>query len=133
MGEECSTHGRNAYNASVRKPERKRPLGRPRRRWEDGTRTYLSEIGWEGVDWIHVAQERDQWRAVINTPLVSYNTLARKPEGKRPLGRPRGRWEDSTRRNWVGRDGLVSCGSGKGSVAGCCEHDNEPLGFEKSV
>jgi hypothetical protein len=46
--------------------EGKRPLGRPRRRWEDNTRMYLREIGWEIVDWIHLAQDRDKWEAVVN-------------------------------------------------------------------
>jgi hypothetical protein len=45
----------------VGKPEGKRPLGSPRRRREDNIRMDLREIGWEGVDWIHLAQDRDQW------------------------------------------------------------------------
>jgi hypothetical protein len=62
MGGECSTHGdmRNSYNILVGKPERKRPLCRPRRRWEVNIRMCLREIGWEVVDWIHVAQDMDQ-------------------------------------------------------------------------
>jgi hypothetical protein len=48
---------RNAYKMLVRKPERKRPLGRPRRRWED-IRMDLRGIGWQGMDWIHLAQDR---------------------------------------------------------------------------
>jgi hypothetical protein len=51
------------------KPERNRPLGRPRRRWEDNIKVYLREIGWEGVDWMHLAQDRDQWCAVVNTVM----------------------------------------------------------------
>jgi hypothetical protein len=50
---------RNAYNILVGKPEGKRPLGRPRHRWEYNNRMYLREIGWEGVDWMHLAQNRD--------------------------------------------------------------------------
>jgi hypothetical protein len=50
-------------NILVEKPEGKEPLGRPRRRWEDNIRMDLREIGWEDVDWMHVAQVRDQWRA----------------------------------------------------------------------
>jgi hypothetical protein len=46
---------RNAYKIVVGKPERKRSLGKPRRRWEDNIRMDLREIGWEGVDWIHLA------------------------------------------------------------------------------
>jgi hypothetical protein len=47
--------------------ERKRPLVRPRRRWEDNIRMDISEIVWKNVDWIHLAQDREQWRAVMNT------------------------------------------------------------------
>jgi hypothetical protein len=51
------------------KPEGKRPLGRPRRRWEVNIRMDLREIGLEGVDWISLAQDWDQWRAVANTVM----------------------------------------------------------------
>jgi hypothetical protein len=57
---------RNAYKIFVGKPEGKRPLGRPRRRWEDNIRLGLEELGQEVVDWVHLAQARDQWRAVMN-------------------------------------------------------------------
>jgi hypothetical protein len=50
----------NVYKILVGKPEGKRPLGRPRHRWEYNIRPYLKEIGWEGMDWINVAQDRDQ-------------------------------------------------------------------------
>jgi hypothetical protein len=53
----------------VGKPEGKRPLGRLRRRWEDNIRMDLREIGWGGMDWIDVAKDRDQWRAVVNTVM----------------------------------------------------------------
>jgi hypothetical protein len=53
----------------VGKPEGKRPLGRTRRRWEDNIRMDLREIGWGGVDWIDLAQDRDQWRALVNTVM----------------------------------------------------------------
>jgi hypothetical protein len=68
MGGACSTNGkkRNAYRMLVGKPEEKRPLGRPRRRWEDNIKMDLTEIGWGGMDWIHLAQDRDQWRALVN-------------------------------------------------------------------
>jgi hypothetical protein len=52
---------RDAYNILVGGPEGKRPLVSPRRRWEDNIRTDLREIRREGVDWIHVARDRDQW------------------------------------------------------------------------
>jgi hypothetical protein len=54
------------YKVLVGKPEGKRPLGRPRRRWEDVIRMDLREIGWEGVDWTRLAQDRDPWRAVLS-------------------------------------------------------------------
>jgi hypothetical protein len=60
---------RNAYRILVGKPEGKRTLGRPRRRWEDSIRMDLREIGWGGVDWIDLAHDRDQWRALVNTVM----------------------------------------------------------------
>jgi hypothetical protein len=60
---------RNAYRILVEKPEGKRPLGRPRRSWVDNIKTDLSEIGRHGVDWIDIVQDRDQWRALLNTVL----------------------------------------------------------------
>jgi hypothetical protein len=53
----------------VGKPEGKTPLGRPRRRWEDRIRMDLREIGWGRVEWIHLAQDRDRWRAILNTVM----------------------------------------------------------------
>jgi hypothetical protein len=58
---------RNAYSILVRISEGKRPLGRPRRKCEDNIRMYLMEVEWNGVDWIHLAQVRDQWRAVVKS------------------------------------------------------------------
>jgi hypothetical protein len=49
--------------------EGKRPFGRPRRRWKDNIRRYLREIWWEGVDWIHLAQDMDQWQALVSCSL----------------------------------------------------------------
>jgi hypothetical protein len=60
---------RNSYRILVRKPEGKRPLGRPRRRWVDNIKMDLRERGWDGTDWIHLAQDRDQWRALVNTVM----------------------------------------------------------------
>jgi hypothetical protein len=57
---------RNAYRILVGEPEGKRPLGRPRRRWVDNINMDLREIGWDGVDWFDLAQDRDQWRALVN-------------------------------------------------------------------
>jgi hypothetical protein len=50
----------------VEKPEGTRPPGRHKRRWEDNNQTDLREIGWEGADWMHLAQERDKWQALAN-------------------------------------------------------------------
>jgi hypothetical protein len=60
---------RNANRILVRKPEGKRPLGRPRRRWVDNIKMDLGEIGWDGRNWIDLAQDRDQWRALVNTVM----------------------------------------------------------------
>jgi hypothetical protein len=60
---------RNAYRLLVGKPEGKRPLGRPRRGWVDNIRMDLGEVGWGGVDWIDLAQDRNRWIAVVNSVL----------------------------------------------------------------
>jgi hypothetical protein len=60
---------RIAYRILVGKPEGKRPLGRPRRRWVDNIKMDLREIGWDGMDWIDLAQDRNQWRALVNTVM----------------------------------------------------------------
>jgi hypothetical protein len=60
---------RNAYRILVGKPEGKRPLGRPSRRWVDNIRMDLGEIGWDGLDWVDLAQDRDQWWALVNTVM----------------------------------------------------------------
>jgi hypothetical protein len=60
---------RNAYRLLVGKPEGKWPLRRPRRRWADNIKIDLLEIGWGGVDWIGLAQDRDKWRALVNAVM----------------------------------------------------------------
>jgi hypothetical protein len=60
---------RNAYRILVGKPEGKRPLGRPKRRWVNNIKIYLREIGWNGMDWINLDQNGDQWRALVNTVM----------------------------------------------------------------
>jgi hypothetical protein len=60
---------RNVYTILVGKPEGKTPLGRSRRRWEDNIKMDLKAIGWEGVEWIHLAQDRDKWRALVSTVM----------------------------------------------------------------
>jgi hypothetical protein len=71
MGWTCGTHGegRGAYRVLVGRPEGKRPLGRPRRRWEDNIKMDLREIGIDGANWIRLAQDRFQWRAFVNTVM----------------------------------------------------------------
>jgi len=53
----------------VGKPKGKRPLGRPRRRWEDNTKMDLQEVGFGGMDWIELAQDRSRWRALVNAVM----------------------------------------------------------------
>jgi len=60
---------RSIYSVLVGKPEGKRPLGRPRRRWEDNIKMDLWEVGCEGMDWIDMAQDRDTWRALVNAVM----------------------------------------------------------------
>jgi hypothetical protein len=71
MGRACSTNGekRNAYRILVGMLEGKRPLGRSRRRWVDNIKMDFREIEWDGMDWIDLAQNRDQWRALVNTVM----------------------------------------------------------------
>jgi hypothetical protein len=60
---------RNPYRILVGKPKGKRPLGRPRRRWVNNIKMDLTEIGWDGMDWIDLAQDRDQRRALVITVM----------------------------------------------------------------
>jgi hypothetical protein len=60
---------RKVYKVLVGKPEGKRPLGRPRRRWKDGIIMDLMETGLGGVDWIRLSQDRDLWRAVVSVVM----------------------------------------------------------------
>ena len=60
---------RGVYRVLVGKPEGKRPLGKPRRRWEDNTKMDLQEVGFGGMDWIELAQDRDKWRALVNAVM----------------------------------------------------------------
>jgi hypothetical protein len=64
MGEE-----RGAYRILVERPEGRQPLGRPRRRWEDGIKTDLRVVGWGGMNWIELAEDRDRWRALVNAVM----------------------------------------------------------------
>jgi hypothetical protein len=71
MGRACSTNGgkRNAYKTLIGKPEGNRPLGRPRRRWVENIKMDLTGIERDGMDWIDMAQDRDQWRALVSTGM----------------------------------------------------------------
>jgi len=57
---------RGIYRVLVGKPEGRRPLGRPRRTWEDNIKTDLQKVGCGGMDWIELAQDRDRWRALVS-------------------------------------------------------------------
>jgi hypothetical protein len=65
----CMGEDKKVYKVLVGKPEGKRPLGRPRRRWEDGIRMDLRETGLGGVDLIRLSQDRDRWRAVVSAVM----------------------------------------------------------------
>jgi hypothetical protein len=64
MGEE-----RGVYKVLVGKVEGKRPLGKPRRRWEDNIKIYFQEVGCWGMEWIGLAQDRDRWRVLVNAVM----------------------------------------------------------------
>jgi hypothetical protein len=65
----CVEERRDVYRVLVRKPDEKRPLGRPRRRWEDNIKMDLQEVGCRGMDWIKLAQDVDRWRALVNVAM----------------------------------------------------------------
>jgi hypothetical protein len=71
MGGACGAHGggEGCIHIFFGRPEGGRPLGRPRRRWEDNIEMNLMEIGLGVVDWIHWVQDRDRWRALVNTVM----------------------------------------------------------------
>jgi hypothetical protein len=60
---------RKTYTLLVGKPQRKRPLGRPRHRWADNIRMDLGEVGWGDVNWIDLAQDKNRWRVLVNSVL----------------------------------------------------------------
>ena len=62
--------GRGVYRVLVGKPEGKRPLGRPRRRWEDNIKMDLQKVGCGCMDWIKLAQDRDRWRALVTAGCI---------------------------------------------------------------
>ena len=63
----CMGEDRGVHKVLVGKPEGKRPLGRPRHRWEDSIKIYLQEVGGDRGDWMELAQDRDGWRALVGT------------------------------------------------------------------
>jgi hypothetical protein len=71
VGWTCGTHGegKGVYRVLIGRPEAKRPLGRPRLRWEDNIKMDLTEIGIDGTNWIRLTQDRVQWRAFVNTVM----------------------------------------------------------------
>ena len=72
MGGAISTmrERRGVYRVLVGKPEGKRPLGRPSGKWEYNIKLDLKEVGWAGMDWIDLAQDRDRWRALVNAVVI---------------------------------------------------------------
>jgi hypothetical protein len=71
MGRACNTNGakKNAYRMLVGKRDKKRTLGGTRCRWVDNIKMDLRDIGWDGMDWIDLAQDRDRWRAYVNAVM----------------------------------------------------------------
>jgi hypothetical protein len=71
MGGACSTNGekRTVFRLLVGNADGRNPLGRPRRKWVDNIRMDLIEVGWGDVDWIGLVQDRDRWRALVNSVL----------------------------------------------------------------
>jgi len=71
MGGACRSYGerRGVYRVLIGKPEGKRPLGRPRCRWEDNIKMDLQEVGCGGMNWIELAQDRDRWQALVNAVM----------------------------------------------------------------
>ena len=69
MGGACGAYGRGVHRVLVGKPEGKRPLGRPRRRWEDNIKMDLQEVGRGCENWMELAQDRDKWRALVSTVM----------------------------------------------------------------
>jgi hypothetical protein len=73
---------RNAYSILVGKPEGEGPLGRPRHRWVDNIKIDLTEIGWDKMDWIDLAQDRDCWRALVKLLLLGQRHIVSSLVGK---------------------------------------------------
>jgi hypothetical protein len=65
----CMGEGRGVHRILVGRPKGRRPLARPRRRWEDNIKIDLQKVGWKGVDWIDLVQDRDRWLALVNAVM----------------------------------------------------------------
>jgi hypothetical protein len=89
---------KNVYRLLVGKPKGKRLLGKPRCRWVDNINMDLVEIGWGGVDWIGLAQDREKWRALVNTVM---NLQVPQNAGKLSSGHTTGGFLSSARLNRV--------------------------------
>ncbi|KAJ4427803.1 hypothetical protein ANN_25456, partial [Periplaneta americana] len=76
---------RNAYRMLAGRPEGKKPLGGPRRRWEDNIKMYLREVGYDDRDWINLAQDRDRWRAYVRA-VVNLRRQRRRDDASAPAG-----------------------------------------------
>ena len=87
--------GRCAFKKLTDTPTGKRPLGRPRRRWEDNIRIDLKEIDINARNYVDSVEGRDYWRARMEEGRSAFNILKCTPSEKRHLGRPRGRWNGS--------------------------------------
>jgi len=66
MGGACSKYGRGVYGVLVGRPGKRRPFGRPRRRWEDSVKMNFNEVSFGGMNWIELDQDRDSWQALVN-------------------------------------------------------------------
>ncbi|KAJ4439104.1 hypothetical protein ANN_15061 [Periplaneta americana] len=104
---------RNAYRVLVGRPEGKRPLGRPRRRWEDNIKMDLREVGYDNTDWINLAQDRDRWRAYVRAAMnlrmdslhgqLQKEEVLHRPETYRMQGEP-----ELYRQTFTGCSGMLA-------------------------
>ncbi|KAJ4447285.1 hypothetical protein ANN_09289, partial [Periplaneta americana] len=138
---------RNAYRVLVGRPEGKRPLGRPRRRWEDNIKMHLREVGYDDRDWINLAQDRDRWRAYVRAamnlrvpekPFVKTWTL-RQSEDKRLEVFEMRIWRRMKRMKWADNK-KRSCARESGRRKNNAQTDQEEIkeigwvsGYEETV
>ncbi|KAJ4436360.1 hypothetical protein ANN_18992 [Periplaneta americana] len=109
---------RNAYRVLVGRPEGKRPLRRPRRRWEDNIKMDLREVGYGGRDWINLAQDRDQWRAYVRAAINLRSAMLR-PTVRMAFRSPNPRWFRVLRLTLANvRPSCIHCSSSAGDLGG---------------